>query len=92
MWPILFHFSHIISVFYHCQFLRLSQQKTTKRRASEQRDWISTTSKVVVVNAISNRILIAFGEMGVERQIERETHAQTLTQTHADIHTHAHTI
>ena len=85
MWPIHFHFfSHIISVFYHFQFLRLSQQKTTKRRASEQRDWISTTSKVVVVvvNEISNRILIAFGEMGVERQIERETHAQTLTQTH----------
>ena len=65
-------------------FLRLLQQKTTKRRASERRDWISTTSKVVVVvvNEISNRILIAFGEMGVERQIERETHAQTLTQTH----------
>ena len=52
-----------------------------------------TTSKVVVVvvNEISNRILIAFGEMGVKRQIERETHAQTLTQTHTDIHTHAHT-
>ena len=85
MWPIHFHFfSRIISVFYHFQFLRLSQQKTSKRRASERRDWISTTSKVVVVvvNEISNRILIAFGEMGVERQIERETHAQTLRQTH----------